>query len=296
MAPCSSAYGAVMARYIRPAVSVAVAATLSLVPVLAGPVGAASPSAPKKFTTCTALLKVYKNGIAATKKAKGKTKAVVSASSYRLNKKLDIDANGIACDSGDLPTTSGASNGSNATSKKFTAKTFSGSGSEVIVLGLPAGMVAVATIEFDGVDGVTIATFDAEETMIDMVVSSYGPYSGTVLLGRGGDADESVDVASLDISGEGSWKVKVSAATSVPAFDGEVDGNGDAVYRYAGKDIDLAVTHAGDDAFSIRVFDKDGFLVERTLDEYGEVGDVYPMAAGAYIVIAATGAWSIAKR
>lgn len=271
--------------------SVSVLLVCGLLSVGAGTAEASKP-VPKKYTTCTALLKVYKNGVAATKKAKGKTKAVVNAAVFKANKVLDANGNGIACDSGDLPTSSGSSN---AASKKFTPKTFSGSGSEVVTLGLPAGLVAVATIEFDGEDGVTIATFDADETMIDMVVSSYGPYTGTVLLSRGGDVDESFDVVSLDISGEGNWKVKVSAATTVPAFDGEVDGDSDAVYRYTGKDIELAVVHEGEDSFAVRVFDKDGFLVERTVDEYGEIDDVYPMTAGAYIVVTASASWSISK-
>ncbi|MFM8390763.1 MAG: hypothetical protein ACKOA5_16135, partial [Actinomycetota bacterium] len=209
----------------------------------------------------------------------------------KANKVLDANGNGIACDSGDLSTSSGSTA---STSKKFTAKTFTGSGSEVVKLGLPAGLVAVATIEFDGEDGVTIATFDADETMIDMVVSSYGPYKGTVLLGRG-DPDEPLDVVSLDISGEGNWKVKVSAATTAPAFDGDVDGDSDAVYRYTGKDVDLAVVHEGEDSFVVRVFDKDGFFVESTVDEYGEIDDVYPMTAGAYIVVTASASWSISK-
>ncbi|MFM7094191.1 MAG: hypothetical protein ACKOYL_06505, partial [Actinomycetota bacterium] len=105
----------------------------------------------------------------------------------------------------------------------------------------------------------------------------------------------SFDVVSLDISGEGNWKVKVSAATTVPIFDGEVDGDSDAVYRYTGKDIELAVVHEGEDSFAVRVFDKDGFLVERTVDEYGEIDDVYPMTAGAYIVVTASASWSISK-
>lgn len=281
-----------MARYIRPVAAFVAATTLSLVPTLSGPAGAAAPSAPKKFTTCTALLKVYKNGVAATKKAKGKSKSVVNAGVYRANKKLDIDKNGIACDKGDLRA---ASDETNTSTKKFTPKTFTGSDSEVITLGLPEGMVAVATIEFDGADGVTVSTFDADETMIDMVVSSYGPYSGTVLLGRGGDIDEPFDVASLDISGEGNWKVKVSAATSVPAFDGDVDGDTDAVFRYSGGDFDVVAIHQGEDSFAVRVFDKDGFLVERAIDEYGEIDDVYPMVAGAYIVVTATGSWSLTK-
>jgi len=274
-------------KSVRATISVLLVCGLSSVGV--GAAGAAKPT-PKKFSDCAALLKAYKNGVAATKKARGKTKATINAAVYKLNKKLDVDANGIACDGGDV-----SSGSSSSAAKKFTPKTFEGSGSEIVTLALPAGLVAVATVEFDGADGVTIATFDADETMIDMVVSSYGPYTGTVLLGRGGDAETPYDVVTLDISGEGNWKVKVSAATSAPLFDGAIEGDGDAVYRYNGKDTELSVVHEGEDAFTVRVYDKDGFLLERTVDEYGEIDDVYAMTAGAYIVVTAMGPWSISK-
>ena len=277
-------------KSVRAAISVLLVCIISSVGV--GAAGAAKPT-PKKFSDCAALLKTYKSGVAATKKARGKTKATINAAVYKLNKKLDVDANGIVCDSGDVSSSSSGTAGGAA--KKFTPKTFEGSGSEIVTLALPAGLVAVATVEFDGADGVTIATFDADETMIDMVVSSYGPYTGTVLLGRGGDAETPYDVVTLDISGDGNWKVKVSAATTAPLFDDEIEGESDAVYRYNGKDTELSVVHEGEDAFVVRVYDKDGFLVERTVDEYGEIDDVYAMTAGAYIVVTAMGPWSISK-
>lgn len=274
-------------KSVRAAISVLLVCSMSSVGV--GAAGAAKPT-PKKFSDCAALLKTFKSGVAATKKARGKTKATINAAVYKLNKKLDVDANGIACDGGDV-----SSGSSSSAAKKFTPKTFEGSGSEIVTLALPAGLVAVATVEFDGADGVTIATFDADETMVDMVVSSYGPYKGIVLLGRGGDAETPYDVVTLDISGDGNWKVKVSAATAAPLFDGEIEGDSDAVYRYNGKDTELSVVHEGEDAFTVRVYDKDGFLVERTVDEYGEIDDVYAMTAGAYIVVTAMGPWSISK-
>ena len=274
----------------RVTISIAVAAVLSLASVPSASAGVQAPAATKKFSTCAALLKVYKNGVASSKKTKGKTKAAVSASVYKTNKNLDVNGNGIACDSGDVKAGS-----STQASAKFTAKTYEGSGDETIELSIPAGAVAIATITFDGEDGVTISTFDAEETLLDMPVSSYGPYSGTVLLSRGDDADAPVDVAMLDIVGEGNWKVKVSAASTAPLFDGDAAGDGDAVFRYNGDPIDLAVTHDGDDAFGVAVYDKNGILVERTVDEYGEIDDVYPMETGAYITVRASADWTIAE-
>ena len=280
-----------MNRYFRPVAAITCAASLGFVPAVAGAAGVA-PAAPKRFTTCAALLKVHKNGVAATKKAKGKTKAVVNAASYKVNKKLDIDADGIACDADDVKTES--SSGGIA-SAKFAAKTYEGSGDQTIKLAIPAGAVAIATITFDGPDGVTVSTFDAEEALIAMPVSSYGPYSGTVLLSRGDDAEAPLDVAALDIVGEGNWKVKVSPATVAPLFDGDAAGSSDVVFRYKGSAIDIAATHAGEESFSVAVYDQNGILVERTLNEYGEVDDVYPMETGAYIAVQATAAWTLAK-
>lgn len=276
-----------LARSVTSVVLVCTSLTVS-----AGAVDASKPS-PRKFADCITLLRSHKNGIAATKKARGRTKATVNAARYEANKKLDIDNNGVACNAGDIAGRSAV--GAGATAKKFSSKTFSGSGSEIVTLGLPAGMLAVATIAFEGDDGVTVATFDANETMIDVVASSYGSYSGTVLLARGTDADTQSDVATLDISGEGRWKVKVSAAAKAPYFAASAQGSGDAVYRYAGNDAELAVMHEGDDLFSVRVVDKDGFVIERTVDEYGQIDDVYPVSAGAYIVVTASAPWSLSK-
>ena len=269
----------------------AAAAAVSCLIAVAAPVGAVPASATaKKFINCAALLKVYKNGVAASKKAKGKTKATVSASTYKTNKKLDVDGDGIACDAGDLETGSGSSG---AASKKFTPKTYEGTDDQVIKVSIPDGLVAAAVVEFDGEYGVTITSYDADENMIDTPVSSYGPYSGTVLLARGEDPEEPMNVATLDVAGEGSWRIKIVAAGTLPLLKDTVKGESDVVYRYSGDDAELGVVHEGEESFSVAVYDKDGILVERTLDEFGEVDDTYAMTAGAYVVVRATAAWSI---
>jgi len=254
----------------------------------ATPAGAAS----KKFTNCTALLKTYRNGVAATKKARAKTKATVNAAIYKANKKLDVDGDGIACDAGDLSTGSG-SGSSGAAGKKFTPKTYEGTDDQVVSVSIPAGVVVAAVVEFDGEYGVSITSFDADENMIDTVVSSYGPYSGTVLLAQGEDPEEPMTIATLDVAGEGNWKIKIVAASTLPLMKGTIEGDGDAVYRYSGDDTEIDVVHEGEESFSVAVYDKNGILVERTLDEYGEIDDTYAMTAGAYVVVRATAAWSI---
>lgn len=260
--------------------------------VVGGPLVGATPAGAvsKRFTTCSALLKVYKNGVAASKKAKGKTKATVNAVLYKTNKKLDVDGDGIACDAGDLSSGSGSSG---AAGKKFTPKTYEGVDDDVITVAIPDGVVAAAVVDFDGEDGVTITSYDADENVIDTPVSSYGPYSGTVLLARGEDPEEPMNIATLDVAGEGKWKIKIVAASALPLLRSSAKGDSDAVYRYSGDDTDIDVVHDGEDSFAIAVYDRDGILVERTLDEYGEIDDTYAMTAGTYVVVRATASWSI---
>jgi hypothetical protein len=254
-----------------------------------GALGAVSPAraATKKFTTCAALLKVYKSGVASTKKAKGKTKAVVSAATYRANKKLDLDGDGIACDADDI------AKGSGAGGKKFTSKTYEGTDDKLVKVEIPAGFVAAAVVAFEGDDGVTITSYDADENMIDTPVVSYGPYKGTVLLSRGEDPDEPLDIVALDVAGEGKWRIKIIAASTLPLLKASAEGETDASYRYSGDDVEFNLIHEGDDSISVTVYDKDGILVERTLDEYGELDDIFAMAAGAFVVVRATAAWSL---
>ena len=94
-------------------------------------------------------------------------------------------------------------------------------------------------------------------------------------------------------SGDGNWTIKIMPASGADAFDGSAKGKKDTVLRYSGDDIDIAATHDGDDEFTVATYDKNGVLVETTLDEYGEVDDSYPMAAGAYIAIKTSGNWTL---
>jgi hypothetical protein len=71
---------------------------------LSAPAGAAPPK-PRKYANCTALNKVYKHGVArkgATDKVRGSTKPVtnftVYTATYNLNKALDRDKDGVACE------------------------------------------------------------------------------------------------------------------------------------------------------------------------------------------------------
>lgn len=242
---------------------------------------AASLKAGRKFANCAALTKVYKNGVATSRKARGTTKATVSAAVYAANKKLDLDGDGIACDSGDT------------VAEKFTARTYSGSGDQLVKLAIPAGAVAIASVNFVGPDGISIATLDANEEVIDFPVSSFGDYQGTVLLSRGDEGRTASNVTYLDVTGEGDWTIRVSPATSAPLFTGTKSGSSDAVFRHPGPDLGIVIDYQGEDNFAVGIYDKAGTLVDGSIDLSGPVEDTYYVSAGAYITVRTVGSWTI---
>ncbi|MFI5911601.1 excalibur calcium-binding domain-containing protein [Dactylosporangium sp. NPDC051541] len=82
---------------------VAVAVLLGVAAAL--PSAPAFAAAPKKYVNCTALQHDYPHGVAragGTDKVKGKTKPVttftVNPAAYNLNKRLDGDNDGVACE------------------------------------------------------------------------------------------------------------------------------------------------------------------------------------------------------
>lgn len=86
-----------MRRYLIVAAAAAVALGLSVGSASAAP-------APKAYTNCTALNKVYPNGVAKTKKAavkavkNGAKRPAVSKKVYLLNIKSDRDRDLVACE------------------------------------------------------------------------------------------------------------------------------------------------------------------------------------------------------
>jgi hypothetical protein len=84
----------------------AIALTAALALALLGTVATGSPAgaATGTFKNCTAMHKVYKNGVAKTKFAATHAKPAkikspkVSSSLYAKNKKMDRDKDGVACE------------------------------------------------------------------------------------------------------------------------------------------------------------------------------------------------------
>ena len=78
----------------------------------------------KSYTSCTKLRRVYPNGIAKSRLSAGSSKAKISSSIYRQNRKFDIDNDGIACEKSQpsVPSTSVSTTSVPSTSVSTTSR------------------------------------------------------------------------------------------------------------------------------------------------------------------------------
>lgn len=235
------------------------------------------------FDSCKALLKQYKSGVAVSKAKRGQSKAAVNSKIYRLNKALDVDNDGVACDKDDRG------------SKAFWAPVeYSGTGSFVQDLAIPADQPAIAEIVHNGASNFVVWGLDSKLSQSDLLVNHIGVYSGTVLINRGFSFSPT-DIKSLEIDADGVWSAKVSPATTAKPFKKRYSGTGDFVLRYEGKRSKIKVSHDGSSNFVITTFDSKGLYSELVVNEIGNYQGTVILPSDAYIVINADGNWSISK-
>ncbi len=258
---------------------------LAVVAVSSSSVGVAQSAAmpTAKYANCEKLLKKYKFGVAVAKSRKGSSKALVSGAIYKSNKKLDLDKNGVACDSGDL-----------GGGPSWAAVTYSGVGSFVQEVAIPAGQPAVVTLSHDGESNFAVSSLDGKLESMDLLVNEIGTYSGTVFLNRG-FSFESKDVKYLEIDADGNWSAKVTPASSAPSFTGVASGSGDVVLRYGGGKTIVSLTHDGSSNFAVTTYDNKGLYGDLVANEIGAYKGRVVLPAAAYIVIEADGNWTISK-
>ncbi len=236
-----------------------------------------------KFANCEKLLTKYKFGVAVSKSKKGSSKAIVSGTIYKANKKLDLDKNGVACNSGDLG--GGAS---------WPAVTYSGVGAFVQEIAVPAGRPAIVTLGHDGESNFAVSSLDGKLESMDLLANEIGAYSGTVFLGRG-FSFESKDVKYLEIDADGTWSAKVAPASSAPSFTGVASGSGDVVLRYGGGKTIVSLTHDGTSNFAVTTYDNKGLYGDLVANEIGAYKGRVVLPAAEYIAIEADGNWTISK-
>lgn len=174
----------------------------------------------------------------------------------------------------------------------FTAKTYKGTGDDVVTL--PKGATAaIVTATYSGGGFFYVSTLDSRYQTAEYLMSSYGEkYSGSMAYGLSEFSERSVR---LEIEADGPWTVKVaplSTAKSMPT-----SGTGDKVFLYTGSAGRVTLSHNGKQWFEVTQY---------TNEEYGQYYLAY--AGGAYkgtvpiyggpsvIEIEADGKWSTSVR
>lgn len=229
------------------------------------------------------MVKRYKSGVATSRLKRGKTRAIVNASLYRANRKLDLNGNGIVCDAEDV-----------RLGKKWAALTYTGVGAFVQEIAVPDGQPAVVTLSHRGESNFSVWSLDRDLEQLDLLVNQIGDYEGTVLLSRGYSFSPT-SAKHLEIDADGAWTITVAPISDAPAFPSVSSGAGDSVLRYGGKRTSVSLAHDGESNFVVTTYNSKGFYGDLLANEIGEYSGRVVLPAAALIVITADGNWSISK-
>lgn len=129
-------------------------------------------------------------------------------------------------------------------------QSFSGTGSEVVMLDPLGEDVFYATVTHDGSSNIALWTVDENGQDIDLLVNEIGGYDGEVALNFGEDP------AALRIEADGAWSIDLVHLAEAPRWDGEgvYEDRGDSVLIVDGVADGLTpvtLTHDGESNFAI---------------------------------------------
>lgn len=129
-------------------------------------------------------------------------------------------------------------------------QSFSGTGSEVVMLDPLGEDVFYATVTHDGSSNIALWTVDENGQDIDLLVNEIGGYDGEVALNFGEDP------AALRIEADGAWTIDLVHLAEAPRWDGEgvYEDRGDSVLIVDGVADGLTpvtLTHDGESNFAI---------------------------------------------
>ncbi len=129
-------------------------------------------------------------------------------------------------------------------------QTFSGTGSEVVVLEPLGEGVFYATVTHDGPSNVALWSVDQNGQNIDLLVNEIGRYEGEVALNFGEDP------AALRVEAGGAWTIDLVPLGEAPRWDGEGthEDRGDSILIVDGVADGLTpvtLTHDGESNFAI---------------------------------------------
>ena len=129
-------------------------------------------------------------------------------------------------------------------------QSFSGTGSEVVMLEPLGEDVFYATVTHDGLSNIALWSVDENGQDIDLLVNEIGGYEGEVALNFGEDP------AALRIEADGAWTIDLVHLAEAPRWDGEgvYEDTGDSVLIVDGVADGLTpvtLTHDGESNFAI---------------------------------------------
>ena len=129
-------------------------------------------------------------------------------------------------------------------------QSFSGTGSEVVMLDPLGEDVFYATVTHDGSSNIALWSVDENGQDIDLLVNEIGGYEGEVALNFGEDP------AALRIEADGDWTIDLVHLAEAPRWDGEgvYEDRGDSVLIVDGVADGLTpvtLTHDGESNFAI---------------------------------------------
>jgi hypothetical protein len=167
---------------------------------------------------------------------------------------------------------------------------YTGSGDKRFAITLPdgPGVLAVADMTHTGAGGFWVTAYNGDDVTIGGLVSSQGPYDGTVMLNSLFDED----TASIEVLADGAWSVTVRSIDTVETLEAPYLGDHDTVFKYEGPGGTASTTHGGESNFIIWSFGEPRKqLVENEIGVFSGTADFQP--GPTYVAVVADGPWTL---
>lgn len=171
-------------------------------------------------------------------------------------------------------------------------KKFSGRGSKVIKLSLPADYLHIAKITHRGTGNFIVWAVDSRGAEQDLLVNDIGSYAGTRPVDLNGDDKP----AALRVQAHGAWTVTIQVAQKAPRWKGKGSGKGAAVLLVDPPSEGMTtvrITHSGTGNFAVWAIDDYPNLLVNEIGSYN--GETLLPHGTLMLDIQADGRWTVTK-
>ncbi|MFC9771158.1 MULTISPECIES: TM2 domain-containing protein [unclassified Pseudarthrobacter] len=146
------------------------------------------------------------------------------------------------------------------------------------------GLPAVVTFRCDDCTGsITLRANGLEGILVDTT----GPYLGEHLI----DIFDGSITDEFEVTAAGHWSLTVRDLSDIPAWDGRVEGHGDAVLYLDTEGTEAGLTNNGEGRFIVRGFGSE--LTEVPVETTGRFSGTVKLTTPGYIQIVSDGDWSV---